>query len=239
MYGYIYKTTNLLNDKIYIGKKKGEFTEKYKGSGKYLKNAINKYGVENFKVEVIEYCETLEEQNEKEKYWIAYYRNKNAEMYNIADGGDGGDIFSCLPQEQLQEIKNYISYCNKNGICGNKGKHLSKEHREKISRSNLGKKKSLEAIEKQRQAILGKPAWNKGLTKDDPRVAKYCRKPGIYKHSEETRNKISNNCKGKLKGRIWVNNGVKSKHILKEELETYLQNNYKLGMVGWKGNKNE
>ena len=239
MYGYIYKTTNLIDNKIYIGKKKGEFTEKYKGSGKYLRNAVNKYGVENFKVEIIEYCETLEEQNEKEKYWIDYYRSQNAEIYNIANGGDGGDIFSCLPQEQLQEIKDYISYCSKNGICGNKGKHFSQEHKQKLSDAHKGIKRTQEQIEKHRQAILGKPAWNKGLTKDDPRVAKYYRQPGTYKHSEETRNKISNNCKGKLKGRIWVNNGVKSKHILKEELETYLQNNYKLGMIGWKGNKNE
>ena len=89
MYGYIYKTINLVTNKIYIGKRKGKFTENYKGSGKYLRNAINKYGAENFKVEVIEYCETLEEQNVREKYWISYYRNQPTEMYNIANGGDG------------------------------------------------------------------------------------------------------------------------------------------------------
>ncbi len=177
MYGYIYRTTNLINGKIYIGKKKGEFTEKYKGSGKYLKNAINKYGWDNFKVEVIEYCETLDIQNEREKYWIAYYRNQNVEMYNIANGGDGGDIFSCLPKEQLQEIKDYIGYCNKSGICGNKGKHLSEEHKRKISESNKGKKLTPEHIEKSRIAHKGQKAWNKGLTKDDPRVAKYYRQP--------------------------------------------------------------
>ena len=111
MYGYIYKTTNLLNDKIYIGKKKGEFTEKYKGSGKYLKNAINKYEAENFKVEIIEYCETLEEQNEKEKYWIDYYRNQNVEMYNIADGGDGGDLYSGLSDEDKKEWRKHNTFC--------------------------------------------------------------------------------------------------------------------------------
>ena len=220
MYGYIYKTTNLLNGKIYIGKKKGEFTEKYKGSGKYLKNAINKYGVENFKVEVIEYCETLEEQNEKEKYWIAYYRNQNVEMYNIANGGDWGDIFSCLPEEQLQNIKDYISYCSKNGICGVKGTHLSIKAKQNHSKVMTGKNKGKiwvtdgikckhilpEELEnyislgykKGRKSINKKfTAWNKGLTKDDPRVARYCREPGTYKHSEETKRKISENRKGK------------------------------------------
>ena len=50
MYGYIYKTTNLLNNKIYIGQKKSnEFLhEKYLGSGKYLLNSIRKHGKENF-----------------------------------------------------------------------------------------------------------------------------------------------------------------------------------------------
>lgn len=220
MYGYIYKTTNLLNGKIYIGKKKGKFTENYKGSGKYLKNSINKYGEENFKVEVIEYCETLEEQNKKEKYWITYYKNQNAEIYNIADGGDGGDIFSCLPEEQLQNIKDYISYCSKNGICGVKGTHLSMQAKQNHSKSMIGKNKGKiwitngtnckhilpEELEKyislgykRGRKVTNKEftAWNKGLTKDDSRVAKYCRKPGTYNHSEETRRKISENRKGK------------------------------------------
>lgn len=263
MYGYIYKTTNLINNKIYIGKKKGEFTDKYLGSGKYLKNAINKYGFENFKVEIVDYCNTLQEQNEKEKYWINYYRNQIIGMYNISNGGDGGDIFSCLPKKQLQKIKNYISYCNKNGICGNKGRYLSEEHKRKISASHKGKSQTPEHIENHRQAILGKQAWNKGLTKDDLRVAKYCRKPGEFHHTQktkeklslkfkesnrdmhkslETRQKLSEALKGKpkskehkekigkiAKGRIWINNGEKSKMIYPHELENYLEQGYKQG----------
>ena len=177
MIGYIYKTTNLINNKIYIGKKKGKFTEKYKGSGKYLKNAINKYGIENFKVEIIEYCETLEEQNEKEKYWIAYYRNKNAEMYNIADGGDGGDIFSTLSLEEQNNIKNKLSNSITGRIFINNGKiekcpkledlekflsngyivgtlysHIpTEETRLKISRTLLGKYKGIGQTEETKQ----------------------------------------------------------------------------------------
>ena len=40
MYGYIYKTTNLLNGRIYIGKRKGDFDNNYFGSGRYLLNAV-------------------------------------------------------------------------------------------------------------------------------------------------------------------------------------------------------
>jgi len=54
MYGYIYKTTNILNNKIYIGKKESSsFVETYYGSGTVLKQAIKKYGQENFKIEIL------------------------------------------------------------------------------------------------------------------------------------------------------------------------------------------
>ena len=57
MFGYIYKTTNLINGKIYIGKRqKQEFDKYYLGSGIYLKKAIEKYGKENFSCEIIDKC---------------------------------------------------------------------------------------------------------------------------------------------------------------------------------------
>ena len=52
--GYIYITTNIINNKKYIGKRqKPEFDKNYKGSGRYLKNAINKYGIENFNTKIL------------------------------------------------------------------------------------------------------------------------------------------------------------------------------------------
>lgn len=69
MYGYIYKITNLITDKIYIGQHIGEeFDKKYFGSGKLLKDAIKKYSKKNFKKEILEFCQTEEELNEREKY---------------------------------------------------------------------------------------------------------------------------------------------------------------------------
>lgn len=69
MYGYIYKTTNLINNKIYIGKHKSEiFDIKYKGSGQILKSAFIKYGKNNFSCSVIDYANSLEELNKKEIY---------------------------------------------------------------------------------------------------------------------------------------------------------------------------
>ena len=92
MYGYIYLTTNLINGKRYIGQKKSDIflKEKYLGSGLALKEAINKYGKENFTVELIEWCENEDELNEREKYWISFYNAVlNKSFYNEKSGGRG------------------------------------------------------------------------------------------------------------------------------------------------------
>ena len=91
MYGYIYKTTNLINGKIYIGRHKAAQFEphKYIGSGAILKSAIEKYGFENFKCELLDIADDKESLNEKEIYWIAYYRkNFYEQLYNISKGGE-------------------------------------------------------------------------------------------------------------------------------------------------------
>jgi group I intron endonuclease len=98
----IYKITNLINNKCYIGKSSNiEERFKYhkqryaeaKEWNKLLYKAIRKYKIENFSFEIIEIIEDYTEQkgNEREKYWIAYYNSycKN-EGYNETLGGDGG-----------------------------------------------------------------------------------------------------------------------------------------------------
>ena len=109
MYGYIYKTTNLINGKIYVGQKMSDvfLKEEYLGSGRYFKNAVNKYGAENFKVELIEWCETSEILNEREKYWISYFNCRDHKIgYNIAEGGEGGDTWSHLSENDKIKGKN-------------------------------------------------------------------------------------------------------------------------------------
>ena len=77
MVGYIYKTTNLINGKIYIGQHRVNndvIDKNYFGSGKLLLEAIKKYGKENFKCEIIEWCESEKSLSEKayEKKKIRY-----------------------------------------------------------------------------------------------------------------------------------------------------------------------
>lgn len=125
MYGYIYKTTNLINNKIYIGKHKSEiFDIKYKGSGQILKSAFIKYGKNNFSCSVIDYANSLEELNKKEIYWINKYREDGYSLYNITQGGDGTCGYS-----HTQETKDIISHHSKDRIWitkDNKNKFIKK-----------------------------------------------------------------------------------------------------------------
>jgi hypothetical protein len=109
----IYKTTNLVNGKIYIGKDVKNNPD-YLGSGLILKNAINKYGKENFIKEVLETCSTQIELNEKEVFWIEKLRATDKTIgYNIAPGGRGGNIYFHLPEEIQQKIKTSVANSNK------------------------------------------------------------------------------------------------------------------------------
>jgi hypothetical protein len=105
----IYKTTNLINGKIYVGKSKDN-NPKYLGSGKIIREAISKYGKDNFEKEILEYCETPYELNTKEREWILKLNTQDNNIgYNITAGGDG------------------------NSGKWN-GEHLSETHRENISK---------------------------------------------------------------------------------------------------------
>lgn len=135
----IYKTTNLINNKIYIGKDKKN-NSKYLGSGKILKRAIKKYGQENFKKEILETCIDLEHLNEREKYWIEVLTPD----YNIAKGGDGGDTFTNNPNKE--KIRENYRKSNKKYLIEN-GSHWKKlDIDEKIQYKNKiseGTKKGL------------------------------------------------------------------------------------------------
>ena len=89
---YIYLTTNKINNKKYIGQHKGSPTDDYLGSGTTILKAIAKYGKENFTKEILCYCKTREEADQKEKEYIQLYNAvESKEFYNNAEGGTGGD----------------------------------------------------------------------------------------------------------------------------------------------------
>jgi group I intron endonuclease len=95
--GCIYKITNLINGKLYIGLSRNTAEHRFKGhlysikgnSKTYLSKAIRKYGVENFKVETICKCNKIESLKVLEKYYIKKFKSKYPNGYNLTDGGDG------------------------------------------------------------------------------------------------------------------------------------------------------
>lgn len=90
----IYKITNKINGKIYVGKDLHN-NQNYYGSGILIQNAIKKYGIENFEKSILENCTDKNHLNQQEKYWIKYLNTQDRNIgYNIHGGGDGGDTFS-------------------------------------------------------------------------------------------------------------------------------------------------
>ena len=132
MYGYIYKTTNLINGKIYIGQRKSEtfLGNKYLGSGKRLWEAINKYGKDKFIVELVEEVNEENLMDEREIYWIAYYDSTNKNWLNLSESGNvnrtlRGENNGFYGKHHSEETKLKMSLANK-------GKIVSEDTRKKI-----------------------------------------------------------------------------------------------------------
>lgn len=106
----IYKITNLVNNKVYIGQTITGINARWKGhlhkkGCVFLHNAIEKYGKDNFKIEVIEYC-SKDLLDDREVYWISYYHSTDRNYgYNILSGGSNGrkGIYK-LTKSEIQEI---------------------------------------------------------------------------------------------------------------------------------------
>lgn len=115
MFGYIYKTTYLIDGRVYIGKRQKSYFDKYYyGSGKHLINAIKKYGKNNFSVEILEWCENKEQLNSREKYWISEYNSRDCKIgFNIAKGGEGGIGHKTGEFHHSEDTKKLISSKNK------------------------------------------------------------------------------------------------------------------------------
>lgn len=91
MFYTIYKTTNLINGKIYIGKHKTQdLDDNYLGSGKVLTYAINKHGINNFTKEYLFIFDNEDDMNNKELELVNESFIKEDTNYNLKIGGDGG-----------------------------------------------------------------------------------------------------------------------------------------------------
>jgi len=188
----IYKIVNNINGKIYIGKTIKEIEYRFKRHlinaskkiNRYLYDAINHYGKENFTIELIEECDKSNE-NEREMYWIKYYKSNDKEFgYNMTNGGDGGAMCSkSIEKMRLKKI-GYITSeeTKKKQSEAHRGKHEGDKNIAK--RSDVRKKISETLKKKYRNGEL------KNTLQDN--IIKSGLKFGFFgKHSDETKKKLS------------------------------------------------
>lgn len=124
---YIYKITNLINDKMYIGQHFGYVNDMYMGSGKIICRAIKRYGLENFAKDILEIC-TKDTVNNREIYYINKYNSICPNGYNISTGGTGGDTLTNHPN--IQQIKQKMKEHHSNFWTGH---FHTEETKQKIS----------------------------------------------------------------------------------------------------------
>lgn len=209
----IYKITNLINNKIYIGQHiTSNINDEYMGSGIYLKRAQEKYGIENFKKEILFECENEEDLNKKEAELVNEEFIKRKDTYNVNLGGSSW------------------YYVNKSGKA------------ESIAHWKLAKVKFLSLLqnEEYKKEYANKLSIGIKNAYNDP--TKFVRKKNgefkgknaaFYgrKHSQTTKTRLSLVHKGLIDGeknpnygKTWIYNlDLKiTKSIKKEELDFYL-----------------
>lgn len=142
----VYITTNIINGKKYIGKDE-QNNPKYLGSGNLFKEAIKKYGRENFQKEILAVACNREDLCELEAYYIDYYCAQTSDLfYNLAPGGNGGklcteykyrekpvyevdfltfDIIEEYKSSKEAAIKNNLNYKILNSVCNNKKTNIN------------------------------------------------------------------------------------------------------------------
>jgi group I intron endonuclease len=186
---YLYRITNLLNSKIYIGQSNNTrrwsqhtyFAKHPEKTGQYIHYAMSKYGIENFIFEVISTCQTQEEANEIESKLIKQYDSMNKQFgYNSRVGGIEGSRGSHseetkekIRQATIQQIaeKGHPALGTKrtseqlqklSEAHKNNPAEYTEEVRKHMSEAHIGIKDSEET--KQKKSESAKEAWTKRIS---------------------------------------------------------------------------
>lgn len=162
-YHFIYKTTNLLNDKYYVGMHStNNLKDDYLGSGLRLRRSIRKYGIENFKLEILEFLSDRVSLVEREKQLVNQSLLKDEMCMNLKPGGTGGfcndthkkkyhaaggkAVMVLLGKRHIERIKADLEYREKvvsklKGLQTWLGKTHTSKSKEKIGAANSVKQK--------------------------------------------------------------------------------------------------
>jgi group I intron endonuclease len=203
MYHYVYKTTNNVTGKIYIGAHSSEtLDDGYLGSGKALKDAIKKYGKENFSRSILEFFDTREEAFKKESDLVTEDFIKEDTNYNMCSGGLGSTVKS-------EKFKKIVSHKLK-------GRIFTEEHSRKKSLAQTGSKNHRYGKPNPNNPKLsGKDngMFGKNHSDESKKLISQNRKLTKVEYTPELIAQLSSACKGKL----WYNDGKISKRFKEGE----------------------
>jgi group I intron endonuclease len=218
----IYKATNKINGKSYIGQTTKTLEERIKGhlrSNKklYFHQALREFSNENFEWIILEECNNIEELNIKEIYYIKFYDTCGDNGYNSTTGGHYFKMTDEIRKKLSDSHKGYIpseETRRKLSIASGKRKQTD-ESKRKVSESKLGKKRSEETKKKISESLKGNIVseetrkklseagkGRKHTEESKLKMKKYQNENKIFgkKHSEETKKKMSESHK-KLKNK--------------------------------------
>ena len=138
----IYKATNLVNGKVYIGQTVRSLDERMSEHLRHSKTifdkALKKYGISNFRVEIIDEAQSVDELNAKERYWIDKYKSFGKNGYNMCEGGS-----NTIGYHHTDNAKTKMSIAKKQIYQGEGnpfyGKCHTLESRAKMSKSRKGR----------------------------------------------------------------------------------------------------
>ena len=178
MIGFIYKTTCLVNGKIYIGKHEGSESDNYLGSGTVFEFALKKYGRKNFKREILRRCETLHELRIWEHVFIKKYHAQDPSIgYNKADGDVNTSEYNPAKLPEVREkmlIKNRQT--TRDPEYRKRHSEIMKEYYKTHPATFTGKHHSEKTKEKIRQKRLGSVAYNRGVPASEEQKRKQSEK---------------------------------------------------------------
>lgn len=133
MYFTVYKTTNIVNGKIYVGSHKTDnINDEYLGSGKYLTRSIQKYGKENFKKEILQIFDNPDDMFILEAKIVDENFVKRDDTYNMKIGGYGGwDHINSKPRKPISdETRLKMSKAKKDRMLKENNHFYGKKHSE-------------------------------------------------------------------------------------------------------------
>jgi len=200
MFYYLYQITNIVNNKIYVGVHKTEdMNDGYMGSGKVIKQAIEKYGIDNFRKNILETFEDSKSMYAREKEIVTNDFIMREDVYNLRRGGFGGfDFINSNPELFLTEKRLNSLMSQQEAL---------KHWKIKYNNDENFRKKTQETLEKATEI----------RKKNNPNGTWYGKK-----HKNETRKKMSESHVGKHEGNknsqfntMWITNGIENKKISK------------------------